>query len=684
MNNYLRWNDALASRFFNHDVAGRGVHLYVNQKLISDMEKDLAPIAGKFLDAISEGPSWATRQGDCQRAFQSFENWRDRRLGYPPYVAYLALFVLAGGAEGDFATNDYHNRLRQVLGLDSHGFVPSFDRMGILWEDLETWSIRDKQGDLGIFQARHVGGHVHIGFPLAQTILTEQERHLLPKIFYDAGLDPTSNPPAEELARILRYCGAGVLQPRTMKLVTTKYDESMYAAMIATVADELTAWDGRVPDPVGSGTGPHLAFAGLRICLTIDSSAQKVSASLRCKLNREFPEDGIVLNVPRDPIRLLAEDYLSGWSTPLHNAVTGEAVDATHFNWTSGVLMKTESINWKVRLPGRELRVFIDGKTEGLSEQIEVQALPKGQPFFMAYSQSCWPDVEKWATTQCTGFRKHQILQGLPSGWEIAEVAGAISDEAIKARFPYMSFPATARIRLIGGIRSGRVTNYFSFAPPQVQIDGGTAGATVSCNGSPLAPNARTNVFSLPTGLPIETRLVVEAIFADGLVLHQSLFLTGDFSVAAPEQPLCLNRFGSVASSPDDKDSYIVGTIIQGTTIPDISPQELLEDLGVELSGSIALLIGRKPGQIAAWSEGSNALKWKPAWAISKRGRCGRAIFVGDKPSDFLPDPIADGAACDVRKWKDAVWYWRKRIAPPSPAPLRSLWKMYQGVARDV
>ena len=90
-------------------------------------------------------------------------------------------------------------------------------------------------------------------------------------------------------------------------------------------------------------------------------------------------------------------------------------------------------------------------------------------------------------------------------------------------------------------------------------------------------------VLSLPNGLPTETRLVVEATFGDGLILHQSLFLTGDYSVTAPEKPLHINRFGSIASSPDDKDSYIIGTIIQGTTIPDISPQELLEDLGIEL-----------------------------------------------------------------------------------------------------
>lgn len=346
--------------------------------------------------------------------------------------------------------------------------------------------------------------------------------------------------------------------------------------------------------------------------------------------------------------------------------------------------MKTESTNWKVRLPGRQLRLFIDGASEGLSEQIEVQALPKGQPFFLAYPELCWPDVKEWATTQCTGFQEHQILHGLPPGWKLAEVAGAISDEAIKVRFPYMSFPATSRLRLIGGIRSGRGINYFSFAPPQVQIEGGTAGVIVSCNGSLLTSNVGTGMFSLPIGLPTETRLVIEAVFNDGLVLHQSLFLTGDYSVTPLEQPLRMNRFGNTASELDDQEGYIIGTLIHGVAIPDISPYELLEDSGVELSGSNVFLIGRKPGQIATWIEGRGGLEWKPAWVISKRGRNGRAIFIGEKPHDFLPETRADGTIRDIRKWKDIVWYSRKRIKPPGTPSLRSLWKMYQGVARDV
>ena len=80
-------------------------------------------------------------------------------MEYPPYVIYLGLFVLAAGLEGDFAPHAYYPRLRMLLGdPPATGGLPSFDRMCVLWEDLESWSVRDRRGELGVFQTRIHGG----------------------------------------------------------------------------------------------------------------------------------------------------------------------------------------------------------------------------------------------------------------------------------------------------------------------------------------------------------------------------------------------------------------------------------------------------------------------------------------------------------------------------------------------
>lgn len=685
MNRYLRWNDALSGHFFSQEMAGRNVHLYINQRLVSDLEARLEPEAGKFLDAIAAGPAWATRQGVCQCALQAFESWRSRQLAYPPYLAYLCLFVLAGGTEGDYAVNAYYPRLRELLGEPGEGTLPSFHRMDQLWDDLETWSVLDKHGELGLFHARRIGGYVHVGYPLAQTMLTEQERQSLPKLFYDAGLDPTSNPPSDELARSLRRFGPGNLQARTMRLVNTRYDPEMYQALLASVSEELAEWDGQVSDTTAGTTTTRLGFAGLRICLTdLDTTANRVACSLRCKLNREFPEDGVVLKVPGDPVRLMAEDYLSGWSTTLHNVLTGDVIDASRFDWEYGVTMSAEYGSWRVKLPGRQVRMFLDGRPEGLPGLIEVQALPRGQSFFLAYAQSAWEGIEKWVHSQCTGFVEYPALRGLPPGWKLGKIDAAISDEAISAQFPFMSFPATTRLKLVGGIRSSRGANYFDFAPPQVLLEGAPAGTIVSCNGQRLVANDGVGLVSLPPGLPVESRISIEATLGEKSLARQFLFLTGDFSAVGPDNPIFLDRYGTVVDSPGDAVSYLAGTAIHGESIPDATPADLFEDLGIELSRSPGYLLGRKPGQIIPWPVESWKGRWRPVWAVLKKGRKGRAVFVGDNPDEAVPEHVLDGSQREIRKWKEVVWYWRKRIAPPSLRSLKALWTKYQEVARRV
>jgi hypothetical protein len=99
---YLTWNNAIASYLFKPEMRGRTVYLYVTQNVVTELARSLGVEKESFIEAVKEGPPWTTRSGICQKAFQSFENWRAQKLQYPPYIAFLALFVLAAEAEGDF------------------------------------------------------------------------------------------------------------------------------------------------------------------------------------------------------------------------------------------------------------------------------------------------------------------------------------------------------------------------------------------------------------------------------------------------------------------------------------------------------------------------------------------------------------------------------------------------------
>ena len=687
MNEYLQWNDALADQFFNPGMAGRRVHLYVNQKLISDMEQELKPEVGPFLAAVQDGPTWATRQGICQRALQAYQNWRIRNLAFPPYLAYLALFVLSGGSDGNFASHAYYPRLRKLLDDPGEGMLPSFQYMWQLWEDLEAWSVLDQRGDLGVFQARIVGEHIHIGHPLAQSIVTEQERKALPRVFYDAELDPTFSPPADELARALRSPTArSLLRPRTIQLVENQHDTERLAAILDTVADELAEWDGKVEEASVSGYGARLASASLRICLSIDRVTRSAEASVRCKVNREFPEDGLLLNVPGLDSMFRAEEYLEGWSLPISDYETGEVINASELDWHNGVAMRSTSPNWHLRLHGRPVRVFLHGLPEGLPGLVETRSLPSGQPFYLAYSLGSWSQLGQWVTGQCRGFRELDILQGLPRSWRLAKVDEAKSDEAIKDELPFLSFPPSVRLRFVGGIRSSRGSNFFNFAPPSVMVHGKASNLDVLCNDLGLT-NGSGGLLTLPQNLQTESRIVIKARSGNSDLDRLSLFLTGDFHLLSPDEGMFLGSTGSKVEIEGDIPA-IAGALIRGHL-----PMEprlmygLLEDLEAQVGNIKGFLIGRMPGQIVERPSEPFPTNWRPIWAITKKGRrMWEALFIGDSLENASPSQSVTGHDGVVHEWKRILWYRRKWIwiAPPVLPTVRALWKQFQQVARHV
>ena len=687
MSQYLRWNNAIAEHFFNSDMVGRSVHLYVNSRLISELEGELGAIAGSFIDAVQEGPLWTTRQGICQRALQACQGWRARGLDYPPYIAYLGLFVLAGGTDGDFEPNAYYPRLRELLGDPGDGMFPSFNRMQELWDDLETWSGLDMTGELGLFHARTIGGHVHVGYPIAQSLLTEQERKALPRIFYEANLDPTATPPADELARALRSpVSRELLRPRTIRLVESQNDADHYRAILDTVDDELAEWDGETQGTGQGGRSTKLASAGLRIGLDLDLVARTATASIRCRLKREFPEDGLYLEIPGMPGQFLAEEYREGWSLPVSTGGTGEMFDASRLDWNRGVALKTGQQGLHLRLSGRSARVFIEGTSEGIPGLIEVLALPRSQSFYLAYRELSWPRLEEWATVECRGFNDLDVRLGLPTGWKLAHISEATGNESVRDDFPFLSFPPSSRLRLVGGIRSSRGNNFFNFAPPDVALEGGTPDAGLYCKDVPMNDRSGGGAFVLPNGLPSESRITLEAKTGGAIEARTSLFLTGDFSLPFPEPAGLLDTAVSPALLTDGDGPSIAGAHVLGDIpVRPASATELLEDMKSELGSAKCFLVGPVPGQVAEWPQGDLPATWRPVWAIKLlKRRKGHAIFLRESLDDASPGPGVAGTPREVRMWKELIWFWRRRISPPALPTLHALWEQFREVARNV
>lgn len=685
MTAYMKWNDALARHFFRPEFGGQAVWLFVTDDLIDELGTTIEEgDSSAFVDAVKIGPPWATTGSLCQRALHAYEGWRERGLDCPPYIGYLALFVLAAGLEGDFARHAYYPRLRALLGEEGDRALPSFDRMLELWDDLDRWSARDRNGEVGVFEARIVGGHIHIGLPIAQTILSEEERRALPQVFAEAGLDPTSPPPDDEIARILRAHSATALRPRTRELVRTRRDPETYAVLLDTVVEELAQWDGSYEEraPGDAAATVQRGFGSLRLCVALDRVAGRVSATLRCRVKREFPDGGLLLEARGMGPLACSDSGLPGWSSALADATTEEQFDASTVNWSEGLTLMDERLGWRFSLAKRRVRVLTEGRADGLPNLVEVGQVPRVQPVYLLYQQADWPKLAEWAEHECREFHSYSMSEGMPPGWQLSSCAEVTGDTRVRAAFPELALSERVRLALVGGIRSAPGPNYFLFAPPSVLLEGGDGRETVLCNGRALKPKGTAHSYLLPAGLPKESTITLEAARNGQTLKRLSIYITGDFEWRYATQNQISNEWGRPG---DAVGPGVVGALAIGVPSPvDRFERPVMLTPGVDRRARRVLFIGRAPGQIYSWPAETGTADWRPVWALPM-GRRGHAVYCG---SDIeAAAPARDRRHPDRRRvqmWKSALWHRRKRIMGPELPVLADLWRAYVEVARRV
>lgn len=674
---YMTWNDALASRFFNPGASGEQVYLYVTEEVVADVGNSIGGAdVEDFVDAVRSGPPGTTRTGHCQRALQIAQGWREREFRYPPYVAYLALFVLAGGHEGDFAPHAYYPRLWELLGEPGEGSPPSFDRMIELWDDLETWSTRDCEGKLGIFEARIVGNWIHVGLPLAQTVLTEAERAALPRIFGDAQLEPGPVPANRHLQRALVQWGRASLRARTLGALE-RGSESFKQALLDIVAEDFLAWDGQLPRATQHEAGQ--VHAGLRLCLAVDRVARAARVTVRCHSSRALPDEGLTFDGGAAPFRCV--EAVPGWSSEL---ILGDPTD--YFTppasaWSSGLALHDGVNGWRVRLGSARVRVFVEGASDGLPGLIETVAVPADRPFYLAFQDADGPALQEWAESDCTGWRELGIQSGLPAGWRLAAADSATTDRGVRLVEPSAAFPDRVIVRLLGGIRSsGTGNSYFWFAPPRVAVDGASQADEVYCDGRCVDQDTSTpGLFYLPGDLPTDSRLVVEVRRAGEVIRRQSLYLVSGSPWRLETPQVAVDSFGTVAPS-EGRARAVSGAIVPASDKP--LPPDPLRLPGLPTAAAQVYFVGNRRGAISVWPR-DGLPAWEPVWAIPFAQR-GKALYCAASLSDATLLPERAGSRKHLTTWHRVLWKSRKRITPPADRALRKLWRQYQDSARDV
>ena len=686
--NYLEWNDLIARKFFNENMAGREVLLYVNEDTINQIGVETGADVEDFIQSVKAGPDWATKSDICNKALQSYSDWRIKHLEYPPYIAYLAFFVLAATRGGDYDRHAYYPKLWDLLGEpDSSGKPLHFYSMAELWEDLEKWSAEDKHEELGRFIARIRGGKVHVGRPLSQTLLSDDERNYLHLIFSEAELDPTDTPSDAVLRRVLLNYGKDGLEKRTLKLLKGTQGDSieMVNALIDLVLNKLVEWGGSVTSYTTSGSDHTPSQVGLRICLELNRVSGTIASTLRLKTNRLFPDDGLELEYDGQ-IFSCRETYPPNWSTKLKNTnmQPPRPLDAATIDWSVGAKFEDKENKWRARLKGTDVRLFIQGDREGFSREcVESQRLERNCEFVVACSDSRVVDVQRWGTDCCEKFEEQSFqFQGLPSGWSLFEGMGAQeSCEGIDV----LTLSSLLRIRLQGGIKIGRGNRYLKFGPPLIVMEGGDGSERVTLNGDELKREDLSIAhWHIPADAPVDYPLTIE-VFKDGPDPLQKHVIR----LEEPELPVSFKDAPSRDSSGQILTDDVSIPCATGAVVAGVDPaaSSVLSQARPTYLSRRIMFLGSRPGEIVDWHDENLPEDWLPIWAVANSGKDKWAVHFCGQPegAEIAPDPhhVLDDTRA-VKRWKETIWVRRKKTKGPALPKIRDMWAKYREVAKRV
>ena len=680
--NYLGWNKAIATHFFNPQVAQRPVYLYVTQDLINHLGRGRGLDVRDFVSCVRRGPPWITvdQLSLCQKAYLAFLLWRENsgtgKHEYPPYLAYLALFVLAAGFDGDFAPHAYYPRLHKVLGEDERSGSPlGFDNMWHLWRDLEFWSKSDRDGEIGLFDFRISGDWRHVGLPIAQTLLSESDRHKLPSLFARCAFDSKSPPNESELLVLLRKHARDTLQRRTFRLLSSS-DTSTCNALVSAVVSELEHWDGSVN--TDDGNESRRVTCILRLCCLLDSTAMTARMGLRCKANAEYPETGLILTKQDGFVTLMAEEHGYGWSSELSCQQDSLRFNASSLDWTQSLEMHDSTHAWLAVMRSAEVRIFENGASMGLPGYVEASRIGRRGEYLVAACRHL-EVIRQWGREECEDFQELNLSAGLPSGWHLFRIKSVKSDRLVRRAVPRLTLPSSIRIHLRGGISfqdSGR-SRFFSFARPMVAVEAPTEEINVTCDGkSLLCDDESGGLYRLPPSLPVNQTIRIEVKSPSGD--HSQRFLQLVDTVFSSSSTSGV-RFGPFGQRLPDGSQGTIGSSLDFT-----SPAKF--DYGaalVPIESRSAFLIGPVPGQVSKWPSDPRPA-WAPAWVVMKEKRNGRVVPCMNDVEAAEPVWSPTGDPASVRLWKKVVSFSRRRFTPPADPEFAEIWNRYRQVARYV
>ncbi len=718
---YLEWNNQIAQHFFNPGKAGTRVWFSVEQELIEKVAKQNNSTFADFIKALKKGPGWVHRdqQKICIKAYETFKKWRtnpalqisynhptkaqihevslEADIKYPPYIAYLALFVLAVNyrKSSNFSENHYYGPLREILGESpATGQYPSFQKMWELWVDLEKWSLEYKNGDLGEFHFDIYGKNNHVGILYYQVVLKKEDQKNLPKIFWKMGWDSDSHPTSEEILQALRH-NKNLLSRRTSKRIEQS-ESDFLSRLMDRVLEELKDYnEDEVLTDDSTQESDKRGF--IEICMSIDETAQIVNFDYRCRRKTGLPEEKFIL-----------KGNSSKWEVTPSTATLSQKINKFNIeDWSKDLRAPLKSGKYHFSYKGEKYKIFSRGDKQGVSGWISGQRPSRDQLFYLAVHKNLSDKVQKWGETECDKCQKLDFA-GLPKEWLLFKIQGVNGDKRIKKDIPALAIDSNPRINFEGGIRPSKGNKFFAFAPPKILIIGElkpVSKLVYSIDNQEkthwLLSQTEPDIFLLPKKMPcgknIAIKIVEQSEKKSIKSVIESKSQSQDSGNIIPEKKLMLvenrlnkfsdylnngamDNFGNLkyiqqSSSPNEsignKKLYVKGGYCHGF----ISKTNYPKLLHISLDKvKKVYLIGNTPGQIIFWPIDLWPESWSPVWMILfKTYKKAEAVLIEDIKEQEQIVNDQQFSKEQIKLWKKIVWFNRKRIKSKS----KTQWKLW-------
>jgi len=570
--NYIEWNNAIGNFFFNQEKAEKEVHLFISNIDVvkigreRGLDGDSESIFLDYIAAIRKGiPGKPSNANILEQALYTFNKWKDNPqrienipVKHPLYICYLTLFVLplTEGSNSKLRVDAYYPRIRNFLKKYALPLMPAQNEhrnWNPLWQDLEEWSILEKNTELGYFELHPFKNKnwVYVGKPLSQTIFPVHAIKQLPQFFEISGLVPGEEIEDSTVRQLLSINGAKHLglSNKVINAVNDPENE-LGQSIINVIKKNYQQWTGNT-DQYDSETetiNKGITVARLRLCIEGDrAKGYKTYYRLYTKL--DFPED---LKFVHEAREYKCKQFGKGWSKPLFLTFKREMELQDNLN------------KWKAKFPEKDVRLFIEGRNFHLSGWVEVPFMITSKMLLLAKEERS-KSIEEWGEFFSEGDLKKLPAVGIPEDHVLYEIRNPpIGHPDI----PVLQFKTDKSINMAGGIKIG-VRTWLKGLIPDVELENGrgTEHVYLSYEGSNLMiPLKRKNtdfpVWSLPLNIKTNIAFYIKVKESDvkGSQLKNYIVDPQGKVESLNENVLpARDKFGQVINQ-DENEAFIIGS----------------------------------------------------------------------------------------------------------------------------